>query len=98
MGGEEFAVLIHASHSEASTAIAQLLRTAISAIRLDVPHDALSFSASLGVADLEPKETVSIALRRADMALYSAKNSGRNRVEIASAGQVIIADQTSATR
>jgi diguanylate cyclase (GGDEF)-like protein len=97
MGGEEFAVLIHASHAEASTAIAQLLRTAVSAIRFDAPLDRLSFSASLGVADLEPGENVGAALRRADMALYAAKNGGRNRVEGAQAGPATTS-QTSVTR
>ncbi len=89
MGGEEFAVLIHASHTEASRAIAQLLRTAIAAIRLSEPLETLTFSASFGVADLEHGETVSTALRRADMALYAAKNAGRNRVEFASTGPAL---------
>jgi diguanylate cyclase (GGDEF)-like protein len=85
MGGEEFAVLIHDSHKEASNAIAQLLRTAISATRLGHPFESIAITASLGVADLCYDETVSNALRRADIALYTAKGNGRNRVEVAPA-------------
>jgi diguanylate cyclase (GGDEF)-like protein len=83
MGGEEFAVLIHDSHKEASSAIAHLLRTAISATRLSPPFEDTAITASLGVADLGYAETVSSALRRADIALYAAKAKGRNRAEIA---------------
>jgi diguanylate cyclase (GGDEF)-like protein len=85
MGGEEFAVLIHDSHKEASSAIAQLLRTAISATRLGHPFEDIAITASLGVADLGYAETVSNALRRADIALYAAKGNGRNRTEMAPA-------------
>jgi diguanylate cyclase (GGDEF)-like protein len=85
MGGEEFAALIHDSHKEASSAIAQLLRTAISATRLGHPFEDIAITASLGVADLCYDESVSNALRRADIALYTAKGNGRNRVEVAPA-------------
>ncbi len=83
MGGEEFAVLIYATHAEAASAIAQLLRTAISAARLGEPHENITFTASIGLAILRADETVTDAIRRADIALYSAKNSGRNQVAAA---------------
>jgi PleD family two-component response regulator len=34
------------------------------------------------VAMIEPDEAISNAMRRADMALYKAKNEGRNRVQL----------------
>jgi PleD family two-component response regulator len=40
-------------------------------------------TASFGVADFDPGETWSAWLQRADVALYRAKNAGRNRVECA---------------
>jgi diguanylate cyclase (GGDEF)-like protein len=83
MGGEEFAVLVYHPHRRATGQFAQLLRSAVGCIRLDAPLHELSFTASIGVALLDAGESISEAMRRADMALYKAKNDGRNRVEIA---------------
>lgn len=83
VGGEEFAVLVHHPHRGAAGPLAQLLRSAVSSIRLNAPLQDISFTASIGVAALDKGESVSEAMRRADMALYKAKNDGRNRVELA---------------
>jgi diguanylate cyclase (GGDEF)-like protein len=83
LGGEEFAVLVHQTHRDAAGHLAQLLRSAIAAMRLDAPLDDIGFTASIGVASLAAGESVGDAMRRADMALYKAKNEGRNRVELA---------------
>lgn len=85
LGGEEFAVLVNHTHREAAGQLAQLLKSAIAAMRIDAPLDGINFTASIGVASLGKNESVSDAMRRADMALYKAKNDGRNRVEIAPA-------------
>lgn len=61
---------------------AQLLRSAIAAVRIAPPHQSLTFTASIGVALIEPDDSISGAMRRADMALYKAKNEGRNRVQL----------------
>lgn len=39
-------------------------------------------SISVGVATLLPEDTVEILLKRADMALYKSKNSGRSKVSV----------------
>jgi diguanylate cyclase (GGDEF)-like protein len=83
LGGEEFAVLVHQTHRDGAEYLAQLLKSAIAAMRLDQPLETIVFTASIGVARLAKGETVSNAMRRADMALYKAKNEGRNRVELA---------------
>lgn len=79
-GGEEFVVLLRPDDGEAVLQLAELLRTAISATRLDPPHDVVHFTASIGVALIEADEDIGDAIRRADMALYRAKESGRDRV------------------
>jgi diguanylate cyclase (GGDEF)-like protein len=86
LGGEEFALLVRATHAEAAVQLAELLRTSIAALRLDPPSEALAFTASIGVATIEPEETVGEAMRRADMALYRAKEAGRDRVAFARSG------------
>ncbi|MBL0924435.1 MAG: GGDEF domain-containing protein [Sphingomonadaceae bacterium] len=82
LGGEEFAILVHRTHRDAAGHLAQLLKSAIAAMRLDAPLDHIGFTASIGVARLAKGESVGDAMRRADMALYKAKNEGRNRVEL----------------
>jgi diguanylate cyclase (GGDEF)-like protein len=85
-GGEEFVLLVRASHSEAAVELAELLRTSIAATRLAAPLDTIRFTASIGVASIEADESLSEALRRADMALYRAKEAGRDRVAYARSG------------
>ena len=45
--------------------------------------DAFHVTASFGVAELPPSESVEEAIGAADQALYRAKEGGRNRVELA---------------
>jgi len=82
LGGEEFAVLVFEAQREGAVQFAQLLRSAIAAVRIAPPHHARSFTASIGIALIEPDEAISNAMRRADVALYQAKNDGRNRVQL----------------
>lgn len=80
LGGEEFVVLLRPNDTKAVLQMAELLRSAIAATRLDRPYDSLQFTASIGAAMIETDEEINDAIRRADMALYRAKESGRNRV------------------
>jgi two-component system cell cycle response regulator len=83
-GGEEFIVLLPHTALAPAMLKAEKLRKAIAAIFTDrFPHPVTS---SFGVAELSAGEDSASLLRRADAALYQAKQGGRNRV-IAS-GQV----------
>ncbi len=84
MGGEEFAILMPGAELAGAAHRAEILRAGIEALRVEIGSGrTLNVTASFGVAvcagDLDE------ALQQADEALYSAKESGRNRV--ASAGE-----------
>lgn len=82
MGGEEFVILVKQSHAAAGETLAETLRVAIGGLRLaGFPHD-FRITASIGVAYVNDKESIESACRRADIALYVAKGSGRNCVSI----------------
>lgn len=84
LGGEEFAVLLPETDEIAAGALAERLCRTIEAG--DFEHDwddiaPIPFTASFGVAPVLAKtEMFEEALKRADDALYAAKESGRNRV------------------
>lgn len=77
-GGEEFAILLPHTPEEAAKDVAERIRKAIAAIRVDAGEKILWVTASCGVATFLPKETTQEWLARADDALYRAKHQGRN--------------------
>lgn len=80
-GGEEFAVFLPGTEFEAAAAIAERLRRSIEEATVALPGDVLRFTCSFGVAERLPDEaSVAPLLDRADLALYEAKRTGRNRV------------------
>lgn len=82
-GGEEFLVLLPVTEREAAGLLAERLRIALIGVVLTDGRDEIFLRGSFGVAELAPGETVEMWLRRADMALYEAKATGRNRVMLA---------------
>ncbi len=80
-GGEEFCALLRDVDEAGALQIAERLRAAIAALAIDVDGSALRITTSIGVARLQGD--LQAAMRRADVALYRAKERGRNRVESA---------------
>lgn len=77
-GGEEFMVLMPQANLSAAFAAADKLRLAIAEYRFDkVEHLTVSF----GVTVYNVEDDLNALLKRADDALYLAKQNGRNRVE-----------------
>lgn len=83
-GGEEFAVIAPMTTEAGAASLAEKLRSIMAATHIG-PKEAVT--ASFGVAELRPDDTVETLLQRADAALYRAKQSGRNRVCRAQAGE-----------
>ncbi|MDR2313137.1 MAG: GGDEF domain-containing protein [Spirochaetaceae bacterium] len=79
-GGEEFVVLISDTSEDAVLHLANRIRESI-AHTVFVHNDAkMHCTVSIGVAENFPSSTVSSLLEKADRALYTAKESGRNQV------------------
>lgn len=79
-GGEEFLILLPKTNLVDSKQIAEEVRKKI---ELYPFAEIGNKTASFGVATYSNNESLSILLNRADKALYSAKENGRNRVEVA---------------
>ncbi|WP_343650574.1 GGDEF domain-containing protein [Herbaspirillum sp.] len=83
-GGEEFIILLPESGLEQAGSVAEKLRAVLALTEFDSEQgQRIRFTASFGVAALQCREGLDEMIRRADLALYRAKRSGRNRVELA---------------
>jgi two-component system cell cycle response regulator len=81
-GGEEFVLALPSTALEGATEVAERARRRLesaSIVTADGQH--IPVTASFGVAQLDPQESLEQLIDRADRAMYSAKSSGRNRVE-----------------
>jgi PleD family two-component response regulator len=77
-GGEEFAILFLATTAEAVCQRADELRRRIGEGKVTIEGQVLRVTASGGVAGALPGDDTAAWLKRADQALYAAKNNGRN--------------------
>jgi len=82
IGGEEFAILFDNTSSTHAVAKAEFIRQAV--LLAEIPSTSKTISVSIGISELEEDdESINQLLKRADNALYQAKENGRNRVETA---------------
>ena len=79
-GGEEFLALLPKTAQAGALQTAERLRAALAAMDLPWSDRRLRVTASFGAVELREGESDDELLRRADEALYAAKNAGRNRV------------------
>lgn len=87
LGGEEFAVILPGATAETTERRAEELRAAVQELRIPhANHELPQISISCGVALFPEHATTADALLKAgDLALYRAKEHGRNRVVTAAA-------------
>ena len=78
-GGEEFLVLLHGPHANATT-MAGELHDAIAEAPVSVAGHDLAVTVTIGGAHFGPNESIDSCVKRADLALYRGKDAGRNRV------------------
>lgn len=79
-GGEEFLLLLPQTEAAEAAAVAERLRACMHAAPWP---EGLQVRASFGVAACLPAQRLDDTLRAADRAMYRAKMSGRDRVELA---------------
>ncbi len=84
-GGEEFVAVLPETESQGARVVAEKIRQVIEAAPIGRAGEtpAIPVTVSIGVAAFPPDGgTAEELLRAADLALYRAKQNGRNRVEV----------------
>lgn len=84
-GGDEFVVLLAQTSAQQAFPIAERIRASVEAIQMQTEQDPLTVTLSIGIAEIwrDPAdESVESVVQRADKALYTAKQTGRNRTVI----------------
>ncbi|HYD98036.1 MAG TPA: PleD family two-component system response regulator [Alphaproteobacteria bacterium] len=82
LGGEEFVVIMPDTPLDAAVMVAERLRNRVAGtlVKVSAPVGEIQVTISIGAACATATCTADDLLRRADAALYAAKNAGRNRV------------------
>jgi diguanylate cyclase (GGDEF)-like protein len=80
-GGEEFTILLPDTAASSGVVTAERLRQAIEALEVPFENRPIRFTISAGVAQFDPSQgDWENMMRRADSAMYDAKEHGRNAV------------------
>ena len=80
-GGEEFMILLQDTTSENADIVAENIRASVEKLEVQAGNVRIKKTISIGLADFPTdSETFWQAVKFADVALYQAKDSGRNRV------------------
>lgn len=80
-GGEEFMIIMQDTNGDQAELAAEKIRAAVEGLKIQLPGGTLQKTISIGIAEF-PKDSDTFwqAVKFADVALYRAKESGRNRV------------------
>jgi diguanylate cyclase (GGDEF)-like protein/PAS domain S-box-containing protein len=90
-GGEEFVIVLPVTNAPQAYLVAERIRTGVGAMRVETDKGHAAVTLSIGIAEalLAPPaerpggdESVERVIRRADQAMYAAKQAGRNRTTI----------------
>jgi len=80
-GGDELAIVVPGENATMAVHLAERCRRAIAKACVAVQHEMVTVTASFGVADSEGISSLGALMKRADEALYRAKNAGRDQVQ-----------------
>ena len=79
-GGEEFLVILRGCTMAEGLVVAEKIRSEIAEKQIYEAEPTLRVTISVGVSNFDDSEPIDQTVNRADMALYMAKERGRNRV------------------
>ncbi len=87
-GGEEFIVVLSGTNKENAIHPANRLRLIFRELAIEYLGNTINFTVSIGIAQNDGlNDTVDTIMKRADLALYMAKKSGRDQVVIQNSGE-----------
>jgi len=82
LGGEEFIVLLIQSNEQSIPDVARRVREAIEKNIVEMDGDNIQCTVSIGISSLSSEDnSIEDIIKRADSAMYVAKENGRNRVQ-----------------
>jgi diguanylate cyclase (GGDEF)-like protein len=81
-GGEEFLIVLSNTDKDGALMLAERIRTTLESHEYFYADHVLSVTASLGISCFTKGDTSESLFEKADMALYAAKEAGRNCVKI----------------
>ena len=80
-GGDEFAILLEDVDTETASALAERILSVVS-YEVSIQTRVLHPSVSIGIATASPDTTTDDLVRNADIAMYTAKRSGKGRAAV----------------
>ena len=82
-GGEEFTVILPETRADEAEVVAARIKTKFESEPF-IPelHDPITITASIGITEYKPPENIHSFVNRADKAMYTSKENGRNRVTL----------------
>ena len=83
-GGEEFLVLLPSTTLENAKLIGENIRKLIEELEIDYDNKRIKVTISMGITETSGDTDLELQdfINNADKALYTAKNEGRNRIEV----------------
>ena len=84
-GGEEFVIILPMTNAKQAYPLAERIRTGVAAIRVPTEKGDAAVTLSIGIVEMihvTKNGSAEELIRRADEAMYAAKQAGRNRTEI----------------
>ncbi|MEO5374223.1 MAG: diguanylate cyclase [Alphaproteobacteria bacterium] len=90
-GGEEFLVYLAGASIDEAAGVCERLRQSVEQLSVDVSSSdqPVVVTASFGISEATKGLTIDDVVTRCDLALYAAKNNGRNRVYLWQKGELV---------
>jgi diguanylate cyclase (GGDEF)-like protein len=81
-GGEEFVIILPETNLKGAMVLAEKIRKNIADKDFTGHSEPLKVTTSIGISEFTMDDTMDTFIEKSDKALYTAKNNGRNRIEI----------------